>query len=225
MATLAFLAMQSSAIATPLTLLFDAEVRHISPGIPFDSGLNVQVGDTVSGMLQFHPKATGGSFLEVVEPFLAQIFVDGKTLTTPTSIADLTLRSRDNVGIVDYPPALVIDTIVVGSTLGPANPEALPNVAPDQSSFRINLWGDPSILETPSLPADATVWNTFQFERSIGITVRDGLGGVVGFTATVGNIILVPEPSALQLAVGSIMAAVSQIFGPRPRARSYRSSR
>ena len=42
--------------AAPVTLAFDAQIDAVPPGIPFDSGLDYQVGDIVKGRFTFDPQ-------------------------------------------------------------------------------------------------------------------------------------------------------------------------
>ena len=189
-----------SATAAPVTFEFEAEVSTIYDTIPFDSGLDVQNGDTVTGRFTFEPHMTEDqSFFEVIQPYAASLWVESAQFATPNSIADLTLRARNNSAIADFPPATSIDIIELGSTLGPSYPGALPNVALDQSFFRMSLWGDDSVFQSANLPAEPSIWNSLQLLRSIDVGIRGKTGGSLSFQARVASFSVVPEPDTAAL--------------------------
>ena len=73
--------------AEPITLRFVAEVQSIRNVYDFDPGVNVQVGDQISGQFTFEPDDGSNSIsdnsLTVVQPFSGKLIIDGVPLETP----------------------------------------------------------------------------------------------------------------------------------------------
>ena len=180
--------------ATPVTFQFEAEVSDKAESIPFDSGLAVNIGDVISGSFTFQPEvAPGQQSLEAVQPFSSSLLIDGVSLiASPTAM--LSLQSLNDNGIEDFQPAQSIDTIEVFTTITPAIPQDLPNVDGERSFFRIRLLGNSSILDLPGLPAENSVWNSFEFVRSLTVDLRGKSGGSLIFSARIGRFTTVPEP-------------------------------
>ncbi len=198
--------------AAPVTFRFEATIDTVFDTIPFVSGIDVAVGDSISGMFSFEPEeANGNQSLEIVQPYVASIHVDGKNLVTPSSMQDLTLRSFNNRNIADFPPGL-LDTIEVGGSLGPEDATVLPDVTPSSSSFRLSLFGDHSILDAASFPREPSVWNSFLFGRSILVGIRGESGKSLGINAVVREFALVPESETVSLAIAALVFSLSCRF-------------
>jgi hypothetical protein len=62
------------------------------------------------------------------------------------------------------------------------------------------LVGDNSVLMGSGLPVDSAVWNALTVHRVLNVSFDQYMGpGAVGFNATVGDFIVIPEPKASML--------------------------
>jgi hypothetical protein len=206
--------------AAPVTLRFEATINTVFPGIPFDSGVDFAVGELVSEEFTFDPSP--GSAAEIsysaAQPYIATLHIDGMAFRTPPSAGDLELLSSNNSFVTDYPPASVIDSITLGSSIGPQNADHLPNVSPATSSIRLSLRGDASILGAASHPAEVSIWNLFEFERQLMVGIRSQTSGVMGFQATVGQFAQVPEPPTSLMGFALLAAAAIRMLQGEPLA-------
>lgn len=189
--------------AAPITFTFEAEIDHVFSGIPFESGIDFEAGDVISGHLTFDPSEADGSnpFTEVQEyNFLLNI--NGTFLTT----SNYQIRAwADNV-IFDYPPTSVIDDIFVsGSGFSSNNSVLVPAIDPSQSFFRMSLYGYSDAFLSAHIPGNAEIWNVLGLGRQITVRLRNVNGGSVTLQATVSNFLEVPEQSSTRLTLFGMM--------------------
>lgn len=194
-----------SCLATPVTFAFEAEITTVFLGIPFESGIDFSVGDTISGRFTFDPleecavfDGPGqplGGLCETTQPFSFSVEIDGATFRT----SDYELKVRDHVAVIDSPFAGGADIIDSSGELSPLDPLAFPNIDSNTSSFNMSLWKYSDSLAVASVPASVEIWNRYGSTRTIDILLRDGLGHVVGFQAAIGRFSVIPEPSSFCL--------------------------
>ncbi len=210
----AWMVYATNAQAAPVTLRFDATIQTIFPGIPFDSGIEFELGDAITGQFTFEPAVGDGSMRFVAtQPYGFSLNLDGIAFSISNfeieSINDSSLDYDCPPGVTCVPPAGVIDSLVVGGDgLTAAGPTTLPNVDPAQSGFRMLLYGSASALPVASHPSDPAVWNAFNLFTALNVTLRGGSGGATGFQATVGRFVAIPEPSTFGFASLLVAAAI-----------------
>jgi len=200
-----FLGASATLVAAPVTFAFEAEITTVSRGIPFDSGVDIAVGDTISGQFTFDPLEDCAEFdgpgqplgglCETTQPFSFSVEIDGATFRT----SDYELKVRDNAPIQDFPSATVIDVIDSGGKLSPLDPLGFSNIDSTASSFKMSLRGRSDSFAAANVSASVEIWNQPSLTRTIGISLRDGVGHVVGFQAAVGRFFVIPEPSSFCL--------------------------
>jgi len=194
--------------AAPVTFAFDAEITTVSRGIPFDSGVDFAVGDTISGQFTLDPLEDCAVFDGPVQPLgdlcattqssSFTVDINGAILRTPGFDLDV----RNDTLILDSSLATDIDSIESrGGNLSPLDPISFPNIDPATSSFNMSLWAFAHRLSITSVPGSVETWNQFRLKRVISIHLRDGLGNVMGFQAAVGDFSVIPEPSTLCLVI------------------------
>jgi hypothetical protein len=196
-----------NAYAAPLTLRFHATITTVAPGIPFESGINFAVGDTVSGQFAFEPAEDNST-----NPFSSIQFekfslsVNGAQIVAPS----YQMRSWNDNGITDFPPATVVDDLSLeGAELVSASGTPFPNINPSLSAFRMSLLGHSHLITRGIYPDSVATWNAFDLERQLTLVLRDGNGGAVSFQATIGDFILVPEPRASAYVLVLVCTALS----------------
>lgn len=205
------LGLWSSATAAPVTLAFEAEVTFVAEHAPFNTGIEVGVGDTLSGTVSFLPDAgDGGDFLDVIQTAaVAQFVVDDKVFTT-TAGDGIRFRVGNNQPISDGPAGL-FDSIQFGAGFSQLPDE--PSVGITQAGWGINLSGPARLiigvpvpdtgLPLPSamIPSDVASWNLLAstpqspFGSQMSISLSDGIGGSVSIGARIKEFSQVPEPS------------------------------
>ncbi len=204
----------SSAIfAAPATLRFDATIGTIFPGIPFDSGIDFALGDIVSGHFTFEPAEGDGGVLmfATMQPYEFSLDIGGAKFSTH----GFEIQSLNDTVITDFAPASSVDSLQVGAGgLSAADPTMFPNIDPTTSGLTLLLFGPTSSVSIPRYPEDPAVWNNFNLFRALTVAFGDGMGGVVGFQATVGQFATVPEPSAISI---STLLVVIALFTHRYR--------
>ena len=194
----------------PITFAFEAEIGIIFSGIPFDSGIDFEVGDVILGQFTFDPSEGDGT-----NPFTKEqtrdfsLNINGTVLTAPK----YQIRSWNDNAITDFPPSSVVDDLFVsGASLSPENRLLIPAMNPAQSFFRMSLLGNSDLLPNARHPESVAIWNAFGFERQITVRLRDIKGGSVAFQATVGPFVAVPEPSTAGFIVSAFLAVISFRF-------------
>jgi hypothetical protein len=187
-------------MAAPLTFRFEATVEDILVGNPYESGVAFHQGDIVTGEFTFQPnQGNGDTRFTVVQPYRFLLDINGDKLFAPT----FEITADDDDFIFDFDEATVVDQLELrGAYLQPLNPSSGVNIAPSQSSFRVELWAGVflpqqvvEVLEPANIPADVGVWNELDIRRNLHVILRNGEGGVVSFSATIGPISQVPEPA------------------------------
>ena len=200
----AFLALDPRVEAAPVTLRFDATIGTVSTGIPFDSGVQFSLGDTISGKFTFDPaEGDGGMSFHAVQPYDFFLNINYVSLFTPS----FEIEAINNTVIISDCPAGVdclsgpVDELDLGGG-GLSWVENAPplNIDPSKSGFRMTLNGMANVLAQASHPSDADVWNDFDLRRQFDVDFEDGNGGAIGFVATLGEFVAIPEPSSLGLA-------------------------
>jgi len=199
--------MSSTLEAAPVTFAFDAEISSVSLGIPFDSGIDFSVGDTISGQFTFQPFEENCAIADgPFQPFgctKPQLFsfsmeIDGINL----SVNSYEIDTLNNTGVFDGAGPVVQDFLEPrGRGLSPAEASRPISIDPASSGFGMMLRGGASSINFASIPGSPDVWNQFNLERSLNIFVLDGNGGVIRIRAVVGQFSIVPEPTSLALAM------------------------
>jgi len=210
--------MSSTLEAAPVTFAFEAEVRSLSTGIPFDTGIDVAVGDTIAGSFTFTPDPGDGSdSLDATQSDDAATFVvDGKTFATTTVGEGIRFMVFNNATVLDGPVTTldtirfggVFDQLPAGTTMGIARGGwtidigAFPALEVNSDGFLVDA---DFPLPSAMLPSDIAAWNFMAsrpgdiFGPQLSISLRSNDGGAVGINARLGEFILVPEPSAIGL--------------------------
>ncbi len=193
-----FIALSSTAPAAPIEFAFEATIDTVVMGIPFDLGLDYQVGDKITGKFMFDPIAGDGEmYLESQQPYKFSLDVNGHQF----KVESFEIQSVNDSPTSDFLPVHVSDFLVLGSGgLTPINASAFPNLDPTRSNVRMELYGPDDVLSTASVPPSLLVWNSFDLRRPLIVTFRDGLGGATGFQAMVEQFRAVPEPTGYQIA-------------------------
>jgi hypothetical protein len=194
--------------AAPITFRFDAKIGTVFPGIPFDSGMEFAEGDVISGRFSFDSAdGNGGMTFNATQPYATLLTINGVNLTTST----LQIESVNDAVIADFPAASVIDLLeLAAGGLSAADSTDILNFDSTVSGFSLLLYGPASSFPVASHPSDVTIWNNFNLWRQLSITFRDGRGGAIGFQATVGQFVAVPEPSTFGTA--ALMMVVSLLI-------------
>lgn len=202
-----FCAASAPSKAAPITLAFEATIGTVFTGIPFDSGIDFHMGDVVSGRITFDPLPGDGSHIvRVLQPHPFTLYIGGNFFSSP----NIEIESINDADAVEFPIAGLIDVLNTGgSGLSPANPAAFPKLSPQHCDFVIWLNGPGSVLAMASVPADVTDWNEFNLWRQMVVSFGDGKGGVMGFQATLGQFVVIPEPEPLVLmALGLVFVTI-----------------
>jgi hypothetical protein len=176
-----------------MTLHFDATIGTVAPGIPFDSGVQFALGDTISGEFTFEAaEGDGSQSFSATQLYTFSLDINGVRLAAPS----FEIEGIDDVLVIsDFPPSGVLDQLILGANgLSPTENMQNSSIDPTNSGFAVRLYGPASILSQGAHPL-ANVWNDFDLLRQINVFFRNGLGGAVAFQATVGDFSLVPEPS------------------------------
>jgi hypothetical protein len=181
----------------PITFRFDAMVTTVSPGNPFDAGVQFALGDTISGEFTFDPaEGDGSKSFSAIQPYDFILHINGVSLATPSFEIE---AINDVLIISDFPPSGVVDQLILGANgLSWAENTPILSFSPAHSGFAMSLDGAASILNQGSHPP-GHIWNSFDLRRRLNVFLRDGLGGAVGFQATVGSFTVIPEPSAVAI--------------------------
>jgi hypothetical protein len=196
--------------AEPVTFRFDAMITTVSPGIPFDAGVQFALGDTISGEFTFDPaEVDGGKSFSAIQPYEFILHINGVSLATPR----FEIEAINNLFIISDCPAGVdclsgfVDELIVGGAglAGVENEPAL-GFEPSQSGFCMLLAGTAIVLGLASHPPTADVWNDFDLRRQIAVFFEDGSGGTMAFGAAIGKFKTIPEPPSTGL--GTIVAAL-----------------
>lgn len=214
-----------SAYAAPITLRFKAEITTLAQGIPFDPGIVLDVGEEIEGVFTFTPSAgSGGSSFHAIQPHSFALSVNGLTIAA----SSFEIQSFDDSPVTDFPGASIVDLLELGGAFSTVSGAVPLNINASESSFRIELWAGKSflpdssdVLETAHIPGDVAVWNSLNLLRQMHLSLRDGQGGAIGFSAAVGEFAQVPEPNRM-LFIGLAFSAI--VFGTRRSIISRRLS-
>jgi hypothetical protein len=196
--------------AAPISFHFDATIGTVYDAIPFDSGLNFALGDTISGEFSFDPVPGDGSMLfDSHQPHEFSFNINGAIFTSP----NFEIEAVNNAPISDFDLASIVDILRVGAGGLLADvPTNYPNLDPQFSNFRMTLYGPFNSSTQASVPPEAADWNSFNLWRSIEVSFGDGKGHSVGFQAFVAPFSEIPEPTAeaiAWLAIGSLFGVSS----------------
>jgi hypothetical protein len=189
----------AGAYAGPVTLRFEATIHSVERTPSFDSGIDVAVGDVITGQFTFDPtiKDPADLWHVVVQPYQAVLNIDGHQFQTPNSKRDLTLTSLNDATVIDNVPEFegLVDGLWVQGSLGLLNPLILPDISHNRSSFWLALYGGTTVLDVSRFPEDSATWNAFILQREIVVSIRDERGNGQHGYASVGTFVEVPEPS------------------------------
>jgi hypothetical protein len=187
--------------AAPVTLRFDATITHALAGNAFDLPFSYEVGDAISGKLTFEPGAgipIGDNAIEADQFLQLKFVVGGTTFGTST----YSIEVFNDTAIEDSEPFLgSVDTMIVDcspSSSQPCTPEliTLPNSDPFSITSRLELTGDGSILDIPTVSAESEIWNSYTLRRTLAVTLDNESGGSMLIFANVGQFTAVPEPTS-----------------------------
>ncbi len=145
-------------------------MKSLSVGIPFDSGLDVHVGDTITGSFTFTPDpGDGGNFFGSIQTEATATFlVDGKTIATTSVGAGIRFGASDNQPLIDGPAGLQ-DRIRFGGVVDQLPTD--PGIGVTQAGWTIDLAGPSRFvigvpvpdtglpLDTASQPDEVQRWN------------------------------------------------------------------
>jgi len=211
--------------AAPVTFAFEAMVDSVSTGASFNSEIDLEEGDVITGQFTFEPNTGDGSpSLVVDQPYNFTVNINGVDIST----ADYEAIVRDDAGVivdcVDLSCPSILDILELeGSSLSVANNTMLMNLDSESSGFRMRLLAsaDPNIfegsfenlvpiplevvLDAAEIPADVEIWNSFS-GRSLQVWLVDDQGGAFSLNATVGQFTVVPEPTSGSLVFLGLIA-------------------
>jgi len=212
-------------VAAPVTFAFEATVDSISPGASFDSAIDLEEGDVITGQFTFEPDpGDGSSSLVVNQPYNFTVNINGVELSTADYGATVRNDARISVDCPDLSCPNVFDLLELnGNSLSATNGNdaVLANLASKSSGFRLSLAANADsslmdenfnpiplvvVLEAAEIQADAGVWNQFS-RRSLRVWLGDSQGDTFSLNATVGQFAVVPEPSSGSLVCLSIIMA------------------
>ena len=216
-----------SAMAKPITLQFEAEVGIFINHDMIDIGIDVMVGDRITGQFSFEPASGsngsndggysepvgGGGVLEVHQPFSSSLEINGVSLATSSFF----LKSFNNsITVCDCGPGTLVDpsgTFDVLEASGQIE-ATVPNISSERSSWRLELKGREayfidsdgvlrtrSVFEVPELPSDVSKWNALRSRRKLNIYLGNQSGQGVYLQANVGDFQIVPEPNTFGLSL------------------------
>ncbi len=191
--------------AAPMTFAFEAEISSVSLGIPFDSGIDFSVGDTISGQFTFEPfeedcAVTSGPIQPLgctrLQSNTFLVDVNG----TEIESSSYEINVLNNGGVTGFPQLTDLLQPRGGGLMSQSAAGSI-NIDSASSGFSMSLVGPTDSIEFASIPGSPLAWNQFNLERSLNITLRDGHGGAIGFQADVSQFFVIPEPSCLCLAI------------------------
>jgi hypothetical protein len=193
--------------AAPITFRFDAEIFDVPAGNPFDLPLTFQVGDVILGKFTFDPNLAlplDDKSIASHQPYSLEFQINGNVVGS----SGFRLEVFDNTAFDDstYPESL--DAMTLGCNEPLCVPEllSLPEGEPFRVRSRMQVVGIDSILTAPQISVDPMVWNALTLERRINLNFDNQGPGAMGFQATVGAFIIVPEPHNAQIALSAIFA-------------------
>jgi hypothetical protein len=188
----------AASYAGPVTFRFEATVHSVERNLSFDSGIDVAIGDVITGQFTFNPaiKDPADLWHAVVQPYQAVLNIDGHQFQTPNSKRDLTLTSLNQASVIDFTPEFegLVDGLWVQGSLAPLDSSTFPNISFGRNSFSLEVYGDTSVLDSFRFPQDSTTWNAFTFFRGIVVSISPDFGNGETFYATIGSFVTVPEP-------------------------------
>lgn len=197
----------------PVTFRFNATIDSVFPGNPFDSGVTFTAGDVVYGRFTFEPNnGDGSSSITVPQHHSFVVSVNGLELASER----YEITADDDDFVFDFEQAAILDQLeFAGDRISAFDEMADVNIDPSRSSFAMNLWADSpfmmgqvGVLEPALIPVSLETWNQLDAWRNLQLILRDGEGGLVGFSATVGNFLQIPEPSGAVLALSVVLGAL-----------------
>jgi len=199
--------MAATGQASPVTLEFEAEITDVSPGIPFSSGIDFALGDTVRGVFTYNPSdGDGTNPFSTIQSFGFVLDINGTKLATPS----FEMSAFNNTAIFDFPPANVVDTLeIIGRNLAPFDSSQAGELDPTGSSIRIDFLGHDNTINQAEIPGVAEVFNQFDLRRALDVTLRSNSGAVVGFQAMGTEFSVIPEPSCLYLTLFGFAIAIA----------------
>jgi len=214
--------------AAPVTFVFEATVDFISPGASFDSEIDLEEGDVITGQFTFEPNAgDGSSALVVNQPYNFTVNINGVELSTAAFETTVRDDAYSIIDCGDCPGFVISDRLSLsGSNLMEVGDIALSNLDADSSGFQMQLeewFGDPywsgmDILGAAEIPAGPEAWNLFS-RRSLQVWLGDGQGGIFSLNATVGQFTIVPEPCSGSLILSVVVSGLAARTGRRFRSQ------
>lgn len=201
--------------AAPVTFGFETEIDFVAsdPEASSIPSIPVGTGDTLSVSFSFDPDVpitTSSNPSATVYMAEFQIKLKDIEITTNSFSVEVFDDSL-TIGTFSSPDAPPVFENFDGIRLGcspslPAGcqPEItdVPGVGLFSVSVSMNLLGDLSVLDSTRAPSSVGVWNDLDSIRSISLAFDPVELSVatVFYGATVGSLVLVPEPSALSMA-------------------------
>lgn len=209
-----------NAAGAPITLRVEAEVTHLVSGNPFETGLNVAVGDLVQGTLIFEPDSgNGGDFLGVTQPNASASFeVGGKHFGMTPADEGINFQIFNDAVVLDGVGG-ILDTVRFGGAFS-SLPEEITSGGwtIDLAVLSTALGSDPSIFfgafETAEIPAEVDAWNLLAstpqsvFGQQLYFSFGNSGDGAVGIGARIECFTLIPEPAGRELLIVGVVVAL-----------------
>jgi hypothetical protein len=229
----AVVAFHSMAYAVePVTMAFEATVEALSPPTSVAStpqivstlplGFDVKVGDVISGEFTFKPSQFPDA------PLYAEFAADQHS-SLSVVVAGIRFASNPYRATVQNDVSFVIDSVtdvptgpydriaLITKDLSVESPPIAAAVNARSSQLRVDFWGldyhsrfglGAPILDAPAFPSDPAVWNALRYLRRVVVslgaaTATPGFEGIQ-IEARVGEIRVVPEPSAAAAAAAAV---------------------
>jgi hypothetical protein len=202
----------SSGRGAPVKFKFDAEIRNVADGNPFNLPLTYEVGDIIFGSFIFEPNSgniIGGNRVVASQPFAFEFDINGTVVAT----SGFRIEVFNDTAIDDSGFPEPIDV----TTLGCSEPTCIPDLVilaegePFRVRTRMQLIGSEDVVLAPEISSDPATWNAFELKRSLVLAFDNDGPGSMGFDAVVGSMVQVPEPiSIASLALAATIAASCQ---------------
>jgi hypothetical protein len=203
-----------NALATPITLAFDAIVGQLPQGadalVPPRLNVSLKPGDLVTGAFTFEPVDAPSNAFEttVVEPFQFVVNVKSQSLVS----SQFGIDASNDVRSSDEDP---YDSIILGCTFGGNGtvcaPRAISLIDPTLWTSTISLYGATSVLDGPDIPTNPHTW-ALLLPGGLDATFFDpATTRYYGFTAAVQSFRAVPEPATITLVLiaGLVLSGLS----------------
>jgi hypothetical protein len=193
-----------TAIATPITLAFDAIVGPPRQGfdalVPPDWSISLLPGDKISGTFTFNPIDAPSNVHQTsaVESLPFKIQIKSKSLASSVYSIDVADNSNPIDSNGPYDNIMLACWIPGGGTV--CAPSTVPSLEGLQWGATITLYGSPSVLDGADIPAGANTWKQLAWDNTMLVSMIDFADlKSYGFLATVQSFRAVPEPPSIVL--------------------------